>query len=445
MKKILWIGDAACPSGFARATHGILDVIYPQYDVTVLGINYRGDPHQHPYPIYAAAPGGDAFGVGRFLWMCDLIRRTKQVGAGREVLPESEWSNPDVIVIQQDGWNLHLYLEMLSQVPEFADIPVVAAVAVDGKNFEGRWLKGVTHAIFWTKFALDEARKGSYEGPASVIPLGVDMEVYQPIEKAEVRKITGLDVLGESAFIVGNVNRNQPRKRWDLMLRYFAKWVKEYNVDDAFLYLHTAPTGDQGINVKALARYYDIFNRIILVEPPVAYGISEEGMRETYNCFDVYASTTQGEGMGLPAMEAMSCGVPCILPDWSGYGDWAFDAARLVRCTSTAIGPPYMNVLGGVADEAQFIIALDQLYRDRNALASWGRSGRERVSEARFRWANIGQRWLETLARTLAGEAQTDESGQARAAVLQPAAAKPLAGPTEAEWADLGRPEEPGA
>ena len=103
MKRLLWIGDVACPSGFARATHETLDTLRHVYDVTVLGMNYRGDPARPddefgkyhvdgrwPYQIYAAAPGGDAFGVGRLIFMCDLVK-------------------PDVIVIQQDGWNVPHY------------------------------------------------------------------------------------------------------------------------------------------------------------------------------------------------------------------------------------------------------------------------------------------------------------------------------------------------
>jgi len=65
-KKLLWVGDAGCPSGFGLATHKILDVVRHKYDVTVLGLNYRGDPHGYPYEIWAASAEGDTFGIGRF-------------------------------------------------------------------------------------------------------------------------------------------------------------------------------------------------------------------------------------------------------------------------------------------------------------------------------------------------------------------------------------------
>lgn len=399
MKQLLWIGDAGCPSGFARATHAILETLRQHYAVTVLGLNYRGDPHSYPYPLYAAAAEGDAFGIGRLIWMCDLVK-------------------PDVIVIQNDGWNVPYYMQRLRAFPEYAQVPVVVACAVDGKNFNGAWLKGVAHTVFWTQFALDEARAGGYEGPATVIPLGVDTAQYYPEDRLTARRRLRLPEALDTAFIVGNVNRNQPRKRWDLTVKYFAEWVTSRHVEDAYLYLHTAPTGDTGCDVKQLARYYGVLEHLILMEPPTFYGSSEDTMRDTYSCFDAQLSTTQGEGFGLTTFEGMACGVPQIVPTWSALGELCGTAALQVPCTSTCIGPPYVNVIGGVPDEAACVDALDALYRS-PGLRDWYRHlGGARVREARFQWAQIGQRYVDTL-RGLWDE--------------------PL---SEAVWQDLGRPQE---
>lgn len=396
MKKLLWIGDAACPSGFARVTHEVLNVLRETYDVTVLGINYRGDPHQYSrttenprgYDIYAAGAGGDALGLGRIVWLCDKVK-------------------PDVIVIQQDGWFIQSYLKQLWSkkpdgtlaFPEYVNIPVVAVVPVDGRNFQGYWLEGVTHAVFWTDFARKEARRGGFVGPSTIIPLGVDLKTYYPMDKHEARVERGLPTELYDAFIVGNVNRNQPRKRWDLSIKYFANWVASKDVKDAYLYLHTAPTGDQGPEVTQLAKYYGVLSRVVLVQPPTHYGYTEERMRQTYNCFDVQISTTQGEGFGLTTFEGMACGVPQVVPDWSALGELCNDAAVLVPCTSTAINPVAagLNVIGGVADEKRFVEVLDALYRKSEWRRQYGEAGLARAEEPRFRWADIGQRYVELL------------------------------------------------
>ncbi len=389
MKNLLWVGDAGCPSGFAVATHNILETLRRHYNVAVLGMNYNGDPHDYPYPIYLAGVGGDGFGVKR---VANIANRVKA----------------DVICVQQDGWNIPFYVQQLQQFEETKGIPVVAAVAVDGKNFNGQWLRGVGLAIFWTQFALDEARHGGYRGPAKVIPLGVDLDTYKPLDKMLVRRTHDkalVDVVGnENNFIVGNVSRNQPRKRWDLTIKYFAKWIEDENIQNAWLYMHAAPTGDVSVNVIDLARYYNCLDRTVYIEPPVFTGLTEAQMCATYNCFDVLISTTQGEGMGLPALEAMACGVPCLLPDWSAYGDWAKGAAALVSCTTTRVDFPYENVIGGVVDEREFIAQLSKLYHDRQYRDSIARSGLSRAREERFRWQNIGEQYAQAIVEVVKEE-----------------------------------------
>lgn len=368
-RKLLWVGDAGCPSGFARSTHEILEGARHKFDVTVLGINYRGDPHDYPYPIYAAAPGGDTYGIGRLIWMCDKVK-------------------PDLIVIQQDPWNFKPYMNLLKQFPEHADIPVVGVVAVDGKNCRGDELNDLELGVFWTKYGQSEARRGGFTGRSVVIPLGVDVDLYHPKDQLDARS-RKLPRELDDVFIVGNVNRNQSRKRLDLSMRYFAEWTRHNRITDAYLYLHIAPTGDSGIDALQLARYYGIADRLALAQPAVWYGDTDEQMVDTYNCFDVQISTTQGEGFGLTTFEGMACGIPQIVPDWSALGELCKGAALLVPCTSTATTAPFVNTIGGVADEAQFITALDSLYRSKFERETLGARGRARVHEERFRWANI--------------------------------------------------------
>lgn len=311
-----------------------------------------------------------------------------------------DFTKPDVIVIQNDGWNIQGYIERLKAFKEYANIPVIAIVAVDGKNFRGRWLDGITHAIFWTQFGLDEARAGGYRGPASVIPLGVDLSIYKPTDKMHARE-QFISVDKHRAFIIGNFNRNQPRKRWDLTIKYFAEWMYKMRVTDAYLMLHAAPTGDTGVDIGQLARYYKVEDRVGLIAPDVFYGFDETVIAQEYGCLDLFISTTQGEGMGLTALEAMACGIPCVLPDWSAFGDWARDAAWLVKCPTTHIGPPYVNVIGGVPDQDEFMRALSRMYIDKQAREQNGQAALERAQESRFRWANIGKQYVEVLAGVL--------------------------------------------
>lgn len=389
--KVLWCGDAVASTGFARCTHAACDALAAAgHEVHVLGINYYGDPHEHPYriwPCYQPLDGGhDPFGATRLPL---LVYRLK----------------PDVVVLLNDPWNVPEYLRRLKAVEgedggeapaDYVIPPVVGWLAVDAMNQHAKPLDALSAVAVWTRWAGEELQRGGYGGEPVVIPLGVDGELFRPRPREEAREAVfgrlGALKPPPGAFVVGVVGRNQPRKRLDLTIKYFAEWIRSRGVEDAYLYLHVAPTGDRGVDIRSLIRHFGIpSGRVILAEPPIGTGMAPEAMPEVYGAMDVYFTTTQGEGWGLPALEAMACGVPVIAPDWSGLGDWARGAAVLVPCLQTAPSAPlngHAHTVGGVPDEATTVEALDAMYRSevhrrehsRRGLRlaaglTWGRTG----------------------------------------------------------------------
>jgi D-inositol-3-phosphate glycosyltransferase len=374
-RKLLWVGDHSCSTGFAKASEATLKVLKKYFDIAVIAINYRGDPHpDYGYNVWPAwSLGGDMMGVRRIKELCDHAQ-------------------PDIVVLQNDPWNIPQYLDNIPPT-----IPVVAAMAVDGLNFAyGRKLGGLSRSIFWTQFALNEARKGGFDGDADVIPLGVDLDIYSPFPQAEARAIIGYPIT--EGFFVGNINRNQPRKRLDLMVKYFCEWVKEYKIPDARLCLHVAPTGDKGWDLEQLMHYYGIRNRLFLFQPQDMFaGATDEWMRYLYCSFDVMATTTQGEGWGLPTLEGMACGIPQIVPDWSALGEWAAPAAIRVPCRDTSVTPQRINVVGGIVDGEAFVQALEFAYYDRVGLRTNADLSLLLAQEPKFRWENIGEQFAQSL------------------------------------------------
>jgi glycosyltransferase involved in cell wall biosynthesis len=347
----------------------VLDVLRHTWDVSVLGINHFGDPHSYPYPIYPAArvfQREDIFGVRRF-----------------SKFMHQHW---DLIVILQDPWNFPAYLKYAG------DIPVVGWVAVDGKNCRGDDLQGLSLAIFWTNFAVDEARKGGYKGLVSRIPLGVDLKLFHPKDRIEAMSENriGLPSYMQDGFVLGVVGRNQQRKRLDLAIDYFATWIRESHIEDAYLFLNVAPTGDQGYDIRQLVRYYDLGGKVILLDPAVNEELGDEALPWMYSCFDAQFTTTQGEGWGLCTMEGMACGVPQIVPDWSGLGEWTENAAIKIPCTTQAATPQDINVIGGIADKKLMMQAMNYLYTNRVARATLRERGLALVSRPEYRWENIG-------------------------------------------------------
>lgn len=379
-RKCLLIGDAVASTGFARMNHAYVDGLRAAgWEVSMLGINYTGDPHPYPYDIYppfALGLGGDAFGVKRMVGLIKKIR-------------------PDVVCVTQDPWNVPFYMKRVGNTP------MVASVAVDGLNCRGAGMNGLAGAVFWTQFGLNQARLGGYSGQARVIPLGVDLEVFSPMDRRQARAEVKLSDDLKDSFIVGAVGRNQPRKRLDLTMMYFAEWVKRFKREDALLFLHVGPTGEDAFDLEQLGQYLQISNKLIIAQPDVGSGVSLAGLARMYSMFDCMISTTQGEGWGLTHMEAMACGVPCILPDWAALGEWAAPAARLVACSSVACTINGINAVGGIMDQAGAISALEQVYSDRQLQGEMRVNGYKLVREPQYRWDDIGIKFAEAVEAAL--------------------------------------------
>lgn len=373
---LLWIGDAVAHTGFATVTHGVLNSLHTLWNVHVLGINYRGDPHSYPYTIWPASRGADEdlYGIRR---LPELLRKIR----------------PDVVCILNDPWVVVYYLPVLQEYKKQVPVRLYAYVPVDGKNIDSRFsvpLNNLDAVVTYTDFGYQELKKGGYTKERYVIPHGVDLSVFHPIPKKEARATLKLD---EQWFIVGLVNRNQPRKRLDLAFDYFAEWAAD-KPETVRLYYHGA-VQDVGWDIVGMAEYYGIQDRLILtsLDLTAATGITTDQLRLVYNSFDVQISTTMGEGWGLTTMEGMACGIPQIVPEWSALAEWPRGAVRLVPCTQRLMHTGGINTVGGLVDKDMFIRALDELYREEHLRNQLREASLALVQQPMFRWKNIAQRF----------------------------------------------------
>lgn len=399
-RRLLWVGDSpTVATGFARATQHTLETLQETWDVACLGMHYRGDPnHGFPYDIYPTRwdkyGNYDMLGAKRLPEVCALFR-------------------PDVIVLQNDVWNIPYYTKALQAAG--ITTPVVAALAIDGKNCQARKLDGVALSIFWTEFAQTEARDGGWLGPSAVVPLGIDLEMYKLGDRAHLAPLreharsrfatvpgSTFDLAGfQKGFVVVNVNRNQQRKRLDLMVQCFCEWAIEHGRDDAFLMIQACPTGEREYDVAQLMDYYGLPDRLFLVYPDKEHGVPERDLVWTYRCADVGMTTTQGEGFGLTTLEMMACGIPQIVPDWAALGELCGDAALKVPCSSFAATQGGANAIGGVIDRAKAIEALDLLYTRPDLRDELSARGLALVRQERYRWPVIGRAFGEAIESAL--------------------------------------------
>ncbi|QIF05717.1 glycosyltransferase family 4 protein [Roseimicrobium sp. ORNL1] len=394
--RLLWVGDATVPTGFATVTHSVLQHLHQDWEVFVSGVNYNGGDHDYPYPILPAWQGGDMWGMNRFSALCEEIA-------------------PDVAIINNDWWNVAAFLD---HAPK--NVPILGYMPVDGAHLdptEIRRLEGLSEAVWYTDFGYQEAVQAGFTGARHVIPHGLDGRLWQSKEKAAARARLGLN-LPEDAFIVGNVNRNQPRKRLDVTIRLFAHWTKTHDIKNAWLLLHCAKK-DTGWNLERVANFYGVADRLILTGPQELHQAGDTSqLQDTYNALDVQVSTTLGEGWGLTTMEGMACGIPQIVPDWAALGEWTGPAIK-VPCTTELVHPE-INTVGALPDETLFVEQLQALYADAALRERLSRAGSAHVRQPQFAWSAVARRFESLMLAAMQRGAAV--ISQSRTSSLVPAA-----------------------
>lgn len=391
--RLLWVGDGVVPTGFATVTHNILNALTGAWDVSLLAINYRGDPHDYPYPIYSARAEGDMKGLNRVQGILQKVQ-------------------PHLICIINDPWVVDEYLKTIHRLG--CTVPVIAYIPVDGKNqYFASALNNLTMAIFYTQFGAEEFKAAGFKAPYTVIPHGVNHSYYKSLPQEEARKKMGWENYEGlmDAYIVGNVNRNQPRKRNDLTVQYFAEWVERYDLpENVKLYMHCA-NEDVGYKIPQLAKYFGVDDRLIMPgdQLSVWHGMRVQDMHLMYNSLDVQVSTTIGEGFGLTHLEGMLCGIPQIVPDWAALGEWGKDVMRLVPCSAIEVNPGGINTVGGVPDKEKFIEELQLLYSDAKIREEYGKKALGLASEDRFDWTTVASQFAQLFAHVVSGQAKSKE------------------------------------
>ncbi len=393
-KKLFIIADAAVDTGFATVTHNIVNNLANQWDISILGINYYGDPH----PIQKKAQ----------LWSPTGVTQGDVYGFSRVKSLLTNF-NPDAVLVINDPWIAAEYTDIWKNTPGVK----VLYTPVDAANIKPMFVdkinKGYDHVVGYTQFGVDQLVRSGLTLPTNVIPHGVDNKTYYPLDKAAIRRDGGLD---PDWFIVQVVDRNQIRKRIDLAFYYFAQWVTMTDKPERVkLYYHGALM-DEGWDLGQLAKELGIDDRLILSHKELspAHGFPLEAMKLVYNVADVKLSTTMGEGWGLTTMESMACGIANIVPNYSALAEWANGGVLYTDISDT----PYfstkgLNTRGGVPDMKSTIRALELLYRNDGERARIGKAGYDLVSQPKYSWSNVAKEFERVFLSAKKKESIEDE------------------------------------
>lgn len=242
------------------------------------------------------------------------------------------------------------------------------------------------------------------EIPIYYFPHGFDSKLYYPIP----RKIARLFYqLPEDAFIILNLNRNQPRKRWDHSIMAFADIVQRHmeliqkNPEKKIRPLRLMiGTQIQGFWDLMELFELEIQKRNIPVDKARDYIVSigkpqqmsDRDINIMYNACDIGLNTCEGEGFGLCQFEHLAIGSPQIAANIGGFKEF------LNNDNSTLVEPKWFyyvdkvrDGIGGyaeVSDPKDIADAIWKYYQNPKLVAKHGNKGRQEIIQ-HYSWETM--------------------------------------------------------
>lgn len=389
-------------TGYSRVSHNIIRELSKNPNISLTHFGFQriqnAPSNYRPYPpnvevIDAQAgesPAGSQQGFG-FSQLPDVIRKKK----------------PHVVLIYNDMSIVAKFLEEIRK----SGIPRTFKIWLYVDQVYNCQLQGFIDIInrdadrvfaftpYWKKCLKDQG----VNRPLDVLLHGFDSKLYFPIPREYVRKQMGIP---EDAFMFLNMNRNQPRKRYDLLIMAFVELIVKNPQKPIFL-MCICDKGEKGgwwifeifqRELKLRGVPVEMFaNRLMLSTKDMSF--SDEEVNLFYNVANVGISTSDGEGWGLCNFEQMGCAIPQVVPDIMGFKEFCSnDNSVLVKPKHRYYLPMVYSTVGGEAhacDPHDVCLAMEEYLFDSAKLEAHGKAAREKVLT--YTW----ERCLEPLGRRL--------------------------------------------
>ena len=261
--------------------------------------------------------------------------------------------------------------------------------------FEG--LEFFDYLITYTEFGRKVVLSHNPKLKVEVLFHGVNTKHFYPTKTTEFRK----HYFGKNAnkLIIGNINRNNPRKAIPDTILAFIEAKKQWDkaLPQPFLYLHTQPDDTQGFDLRIVLSQTDLVEGEDYMFPSTDNDVKQvpiETLNLIYNSIDCFVTTTLGGGFELSVVEAMACKTPCILPshtslvEISNYGKNAYMIDELIPVVDMD------NLIRLKCDERQVAEAMINCCKEDTIKMA------ERAYDfvlSKMNWDKINQRYVEIL------------------------------------------------
>ncbi len=250
------------------------------------------------------------------------------------------------------------------------------------QNIESRAMRSADKIIVSTREELQDVTRlyGASESKTEIVPAGVDLAAFAPVDKDAARRELGIRERGVLLY----VGRIEPLKGIEILLR--AMTLMEWGSGLRLLIVGGDAGGDAEMErLKALAAELGIAESTTFTGP-----VPQSALPTYYSAADAFVLPSHAESFGLAALEAMACGVPVVVSrvgglktfidsGVSGYlVPWRCPEAFAQRLDVLLASPELRDSMGRAARQKALSMGWDKaaqrtlaLYDSANATRQW--------------------------------------------------------------------------
>ena len=336
--KVMWLSDLDLKgSGYLNITIPLCSGLSEKgHEVKVSGLGYRGEEHNYPFSIIPAANMQDAMAI---------IQNAFNI-----------W-NFDVLVVALD---IPIQVQLLNTLQN-KPFKYVALVPLEATPLCMTWAMGLMQAdkvMCISEFGTQEMKRLGIN--SEHIQIGIDTASWKqptPEERSKIREAFGI---AEDDFAVLTVADNQERKNLSKALEIIADVTK--SIPKIKYLLVTREHNYVGWKLRDYAQELGIADRLMIFER----GMSFKELWSIYAASDVFMLTSKAEGLGMPLLEAMSIGLPCIGTDCSGIREILSENRGILIDYDYTYRDPFGNGYRYMMNNALAAFHLIELYKDYN-------------------------------------------------------------------------------
>lgn len=255
------------------------------YQLKALGLSYDGSEHSYPFSLI---PAGVTLMEG-----CALLFNLCQI------------LNPDIVIVALDIPLQHAFLQQIKSIGK----KYIGITALENGPLTMSWAAWLLQAdtmFFISELGKAEAQKAGVK-KAEHLKIGIDSQTWRPPtpdERYALRKGLGIE---DEEFVILTVADNQERKNLAAAMEAVAGLKSRIGHRVRYM-LVTREHTEFGYKLRDLAVSLGINDETVIFER----GMPSNDLWGLYAASDVFLLSSKAEGLGLPVMEAMACGVPVV-------------------------------------------------------------------------------------------------------------------------------------